>query len=170
MTVDGEAPAGDVLLRRARGGDVGAREALARAWLPVVYGVAVSVLRRATDAEDAVQETFLRAFGALGTLRDEGRFGPWLLAIARNAARDLARRSRTTSLATDPEARASADVDGDLAAWSHLPEDERLVTWLKVSEGKTFRDIADLLATSKSAVDRTWRRALERLRKEAQRC
>jgi RNA polymerase sigma-70 factor (ECF subfamily) len=157
------------LVRDAQRGDAEARERVARAWLPSVYAVAVAVLRRAADAEDAVQDAFLRAFASLGTLRDPSRFGPWLLAIARNAARDHARRRPATALAEEPAAPAPLG-DASAEAWARLPEDERLVTWLKVADGRTFRDIAVLLDTSKSAVDRTWRRALERLRKEAQRC
>jgi RNA polymerase sigma factor (sigma-70 family) len=170
VAVERDRVAEDALVRRAQGGDADAREAVARAWLPVVYGVAVAVLRRAADAEDAAQEAFLRAFASLRSLRDPARFGPWILSIARNAARDHLRKRPSTSLETDPAARALPASDESAEAWQRLPEDERLVTWLKVSEGKTFREIAHLLATSKSAVDRTWRRALERLRKESQRC
>jgi RNA polymerase sigma-70 factor (ECF subfamily) len=157
-------------VRRAQAGDAEARESVAREWLPVVYAAAVAVLRRAAEAEDAAQDAFLRAFRSLGSLRDPARFGPWLLSIARNAARDRLRRRPSRSLPAEPAAPPSAPGDDSVEAWRRLPEDERLVTWLKVSEGRTFREIADLLATSKSAVDRTWRRALGHLRKETQRC
>jgi RNA polymerase sigma-70 factor (ECF subfamily) len=174
--MDAETRDPGILVRHAQGGDVAAREALARAWLPSAYGAALAALGRAADAEDAAQEAFLRAFSALGTLKDPSRFGPWLLAIVRNAARDLQRRKAVTPrtegvLAGDPPSRLAASVPDERAeAWRRLPEDERLVTWLKASEGITFREIADLLGTSKSAVNRTWRRALARLRTEATRC
>jgi RNA polymerase sigma-70 factor (ECF subfamily) len=161
-------------VRRARGGDARAREDLARAWWPAVYGVALSVLGRAPDAEDATQEAFLRAFAALPSLRDGARFGPWILAIARNAARDQQRRPAHHGLPADAASPGAAGpdgpADGALAAWRRLPEEERLVLWLRASEGLTFRQIAELLSTSKSAVDRTWRRALSRLSRETTRC
>ncbi len=68
------------------------------------------------------------------------------------------------------EAPESIDDDRVVPAWRRLPEDERLVVWLKVVDGMTIRDLADLLDTSKSSVDRTLRRGLARLEKEVTRC
>jgi RNA polymerase sigma-70 factor (ECF subfamily) len=161
-------PAEQVLL--AAGGDRAAREALARRWLPAAYGAALAVLGRAADAEDATQEAFLRAFASLGTLRDPGAFGPWLVRIARNAALDRRKRPRERPL---PELAAPAhdeSAEDAVAAWRRLPEEERLVAWWRIAEGMPFREIATLLGTSKSAVDRTFRRALERMRREVTRC
>ena len=165
----------EALIRQAQRGDAASREALARAWLPPVYGVALGITGRAPDAEDVTQETFIRAFGALSTLRRPSRFGPWIVQIARNVARDQHRRARPVDLG-DADAALAARPEGlgsdeaTVHAWRRLPEDERLVVWLKVVDGMTIRAIAELLDRSKSAVDRSLRRALESMRRELSRC
>ena len=149
-------------------------EDLARRWWRPVYGVALSLTGRAADAEDLTQEAFLRAFRALRTLRRADRVGPWLVKIVKNAARDRARRKRPRTLADAAERLPAGDdpefEEATVEAWRRLPEDERLVVWLKVVDGLTIRALADLLGTSKSSVDRTLRKGLARLRKEVARC
>jgi len=166
----------EALVRRAQGGDLASREALARLWLTRVHAAALAHTGRAADADDVTQEAFLRAFRALPALKDAGRFGPWLLKIVRNAARDRHRRTRPAAPLGDaadalPDGKARVSRGGEaLRAWRALPEDERLVTWLKVMEGYRFDDIAELLGTSRSAAFRTFGKGLARLRREMSRC
>ena len=98
---------------------------------------------------------------------EEAALGPWLLTVVKNAWIDRLRRSGRERPLDAPE-RVEATLEDDApdvtTAWSRLPEDERLVGWLKLVVGMTFRDIADVLGTSKSAVARTWARMLARMR------
>ena len=159
-------------VRQAQAGDPAGREALARRWLPVVHGAALAWTRDAAQAEDLAQEAFLKAFSRLDRLKDPARIGPWLLQIARNALRDGIRRRRARpadALLDEPAAEAPSREPGEspvIAAWRQLPETERLVFWLRSMQGISFREIAELLDRSKSAVDRSYRRALARLREE----
>lgn len=164
-------------VRDAQAGDAASREALARAWWPRLYAAALAITGRAADAEDLTQEAFHRAFRRLGSLRDPRRFGPWILQIVRNAARDARRRSqREAPLGdADRELRAGAPEgavgeSGTVAAWRALPQDQRLVCWLKVVDGLPLREIGELLGCSKSTVYRTYRRGLARLRRDVARC
>lgn len=173
---------------RAQEGDDRAREALARAWLPRVYGMALSVTRLREDAEEVTQEAFVRAFARLGGLRRAERFGPWLLAITRRLALDhlrAHRRQRTHVLAAStarvgPASVGAAgvtsgpdgfDSDGEAvrAAWAGLPDGQRVIVWWSVNDGATVRDIATWLGCSKSRVDRLRRRGLDAMRKELER-
>lgn len=152
-----------------------APEDLARRWWRTVYGVALSLTGRAADAEDLTQEAFLRAFRSLRSLRDPQRAGPWLVAIVRNAARDRLRQTRPAPLGDSSERLAddapeAIDDDAVVPAWRRLPDEERLVVWLKIVDGMTIREVAHLVGTSKSAADRTLRRGLARLAKEVTRC
>ena len=147
------------------------REAWARAWLPRVYGVALALTRRPADAEDLAQEALVKALREPEAHRSAATFGPWIVRVIRNAWIDRSRRAgRQRPLAAPDEvpARHTAGA-GSVVAWGALPEDERLVCWLKISVGSTLREIAELLGTSKSAVDRTFRKGLDRLRKELSR-
>src|SRR5271156_4343062 len=57
-----------------------------------VYAMALSFLRNEADAEDATQETFLKAFRNLASFRGDAKFGTWLVSIALNEARSRIRR------------------------------------------------------------------------------
>ena len=59
-------------------------EADAMQYASQLYSAALRMTRNPADAEDVVQETFLRALQSLDTLRERGKFGSWLVAIARN--------------------------------------------------------------------------------------
>jgi len=132
--------------------------------------MALALTRDSSAAEDLGQEVFVRALKAPN--RPEGEaLGAWLYRIARNAWIDGV-RARGRGARGAPVERAIEPVEprvGEppvLAAWKGLPEDARLVVWLRLMVDVPFREIALLLDTSKSAVDRTFRRALERLRQE----
>src|SRR5688572_19180846 len=58
------------------------------------YAIARAIVYVHEDAEDAVQEAFLRAFQALGKFRPEEPFGAWLSRIVANAALDITRRKK----------------------------------------------------------------------------
>jgi RNA polymerase sigma-70 factor (ECF subfamily) len=122
------------------------------------------------DAEDVVQEAFVRAFRSLARLKDPARFGPWLLVITRNRALSrLARRRAGTELAqelskeveatSDPEAQplegsASAEVELVRRVIAELPEgQEKETVRLFYLEGElSAREIADRLGVGKSAI------------------
>ncbi|QKW10060.1 sigma-70 family RNA polymerase sigma factor [Streptomyces sp. NA04227] len=75
------------LVRAAQTGDVRAQDELVSAYLPLLYNVVGRALHGHADVDDVVQETMLRALGALGSLRDPASFRSWLLAIAMNEMR-----------------------------------------------------------------------------------
>jgi RNA polymerase sigma-70 factor, ECF subfamily len=89
------------LVARARRGDVAAYGRLVEATERMVFAVALRVLRDEAQAEDAAQETFLRAFRRIGDLEDDGAFLTWLRRIAATVAMNLRRARRTTFLRLD---------------------------------------------------------------------
>ncbi len=80
------------LVERANRGDHQAYAELVRRYSAIAHRTA-SLIVGPADAEDAVQEAFVRAFYALGRFRQGSPFKPWLLAIVVNAARNKARSS-----------------------------------------------------------------------------
>ncbi|MFM2092726.1 MAG: hypothetical protein RLZZ127_3215, partial [Planctomycetota bacterium] len=139
-------------------------EALVAAWLARVRSVARAQLGERPEADDAVQEAFVLAWRRLGQLADPVAFGPWLLAIARNAAMGQGRRlarDRTVALTgPDPESRRDGDgPDLGLArALARLSPDQREIIRLKYECGLGYAEIAETLGLGLAAVEkRLWR-------------
>ena len=116
-----EASTDSELLDAIRGGDLRALEILMRRHNRTLYRTARAILRDDAEAEDAVQEAYLRAYRALDSFRGESKLSTWLVRIAANEA--LMRRRRN--------ARSAEVIPVDPAA---DPEDEAF---------DTMSDIAD---------------------------
>src|SRR5687767_4165594 len=80
------------LLSRARTGDREATDALIRRYLRDVYELTARILGDRDLAEDAAQDAFVNAVGALHKFRGDASFRTWLLRIALNSARSIQRR------------------------------------------------------------------------------
>jgi hypothetical protein len=110
------------LVGLATRGDVRAYEELVERHRDIAVRTAFLVARDATDAEDAVQEAFVKAYAALHRFRQGAPFRPWILRIVANEARNRARSARRRAgLAL----RAAADRPVEEAAasgpWSGCP-------------------------------------------------
>ena len=160
----------DDLVLGVRGGDGEAFAELVERHKRQVHGLAYRMLGNAVDAEDAAQETFVRAYTRLGTYQPDGRFGAWLLAIAAHRCIDIlrarGRRVPTVALGKVPESdRFISPVDGpeeqalrwavrdEVQGWlAALPPRYRLVLTLRYFHDLTYREIADTLAEPVSTV------------------
>jgi RNA polymerase sigma-70 factor (ECF subfamily) len=153
------------LLARARGGDMRAFESLYRALAPSVYGLCLRLARNAAEAQDCVQETFVRAWQRLDEFRGDSRFATWLHRIAVNEVlgrhRHRAVEQRHLS-AVDPSRRHALDDSATLQdleeAIRRLPERAREVFVLAAVYGYTHEEVASMLrltvGTSKSQLHR----------------
>ena len=101
---------GGTLVARARAGDASAFRALFEREAPPVRRFLRDLLRDAEAADEATQETFVRAHRSLSVLRDEEKVLPWLLGIARNVFHEELRRRRHRVL---PAASELARGDDD---------------------------------------------------------
>jgi RNA polymerase sigma-70 factor (ECF subfamily) len=79
-------------------GDLGAFEQLVSRYQTMVHGLAMSILRKPEDAEEATQDAFLKLFRARDSFDHSRSLEPWLLRIAGNACRDKLRRRRAAEL------------------------------------------------------------------------
>jgi RNA polymerase sigma-70 factor, ECF subfamily len=105
------------LVRRAQTGELAAYSLLVEATQAMVTGVALGVLRDHALAEDAAQETYLRAFRALGDLDEPAAFPGWLRRIAMTTALNLRRARRRTFLQLE-EADDLPVLDETETVWS----------------------------------------------------
>jgi RNA polymerase sigma factor, sigma-70 family len=142
------------LVARAKAGDREGFSGLVRIHQRRAYMVARSVVMTHEDAEDAVQEGFMRAYQALDRFEAGQSFGAWLNRIVANAALDLSRRRkvRAADELSDSFASAFRDPaeDSELrerlqSALATLPERARTVLVLHDIEGFTHAEIGELL-------------------------
>ena len=111
------------LVARSISGDAESFNQLVLRWERPIYALAYRTIGREEDARDVCQETFLRAYRALGGFRGQAKFSSWLYRIALNLCRDWMRRERRTPVVQPPE-----DVDLlDLAAAAEPSEDRKSV-------------------------------------------
>jgi RNA polymerase sigma-70 factor, ECF subfamily len=145
------------LVRGALRGDSGAFTGLVRAYLRPAYSVALSVVRRPTDAEDVAQDAFMKAFASLDTCREPEHFAAWLFQIVRNRARNLLDSRRLRDVAADegkvldfasPSPESAGMREALLAALSDLDEEKREVVLLHDLENWTHAEIAQALHIS----------------------
>ena len=94
---------------RAMAGDQQAFEALIARFARIVYAQSFAIVHDREEAEDLVQETFVKAYTYRVSLADPERFPQWLLAIARNLARDRLRRRRPVHHDDGETLRQTAD-------------------------------------------------------------
>jgi RNA polymerase sigma-70 factor, ECF subfamily len=164
------------LVRAARKGELAAFDLLVERYQRQATAVAFRLLNNLDDAMETVQDAFLNAYGKIGSLSDESRFGPWLLRIVSNLSLNR-RRSRmlrrTASLETvegeaedrselnlpdaaavDPQEAASAqDVQRLIdQAMDELPEMQRQALVLFSIEKMPQKEVADILGCSVEAV------------------
>ena len=139
-----------------------------------LYRYLVTLLSDAEDAEDALQEVFLGMLRRSGgdNVADVRAYlfraarNQALMALRRRRKRDKERAAAAISW-VDPDAcehdRRGAAIDIDRAV-RELPVEQREAILLKVSEGLTFREIAEVLGVPHATAASRYRRALERLR------
>lgn len=153
---DGKTTAPSDLLARARKGDADAFWSLVEPLQRLVYSVAWGVLRDQDRAEDATQETMMRAWTTLDSLQTPGKLSGWLYTMARNVAYENIRQSeKQNKLArTAPEEHRPA-VPEQMAqeeqfqllelALGQLPEQHRTVIAMKYMQDASCQEIADAL-------------------------
>src|ERR1044072_8372966 len=91
------------LVARSIGGGLDSFNQLVLRWELPIYALAYRVIGREEDARDVCQETFLRAFRALGGFKGQAKFSSWLYRITLNLCRDWIRRERRTPVSQAPE-------------------------------------------------------------------
>ena len=158
--------------------DLRAFDELVRRTESRVRSVALAILRDRSEAEDAAQEAYLRAFRRASSYRGEGAVGAWLCRIAVRAAHDALRRAgrqrrllEVAQPAGDLDGETgSADPEGDLgrraeveSALRTLPEDEREALVLKEVAGMTYREISESCGVPLGTVQSRIHRARQRL-------
>jgi RNA polymerase sigma-70 factor (ECF subfamily) len=121
-----DAPTDHVLIARCQRGELDAYEFLVNRYRQRVHGLVYSMVRNETDATDLCQETFVKAWQAIGRFKGQSSFYTWLYRIASNLCVDLARqRARRPTTPFEETVDPEADVNLTVAPSNQpLPTDE----------------------------------------------
>ncbi len=167
-----------IMVTAALAGDDEAFETVIRTYSRRVYGVAYAIVQDIAEAEDIVQDTFLKAHHQRGKLREPEKFPAWLLSVARNAARDRLRRRRPQAgedvfdtlpdhtTITPGSALEQEEREARLRrALASLPEEHRTALTLRYLDGLDYRAIESAMGLSNGALRGILGRALGTLRR-----
>jgi RNA polymerase sigma-70 factor, ECF subfamily len=171
-----EPPTDAALAAAYRGGDERAATELVRRHGAAVGRFLYSSGAPPADLDDLVQDTFFRAFRALGTWRGDASMRSWLFTIAGNLLRDDFRKRKGRQMLSleDRDLADRADPFADLAAaeaeqrvrdgLARLPRLQREVFLLRVQEGGDYAEIAAALGTTPGAARVHYHHAVKRLK------
>ncbi len=158
-----DAAVDQTLIERWRGGDERAATAIVERHAPALARFALSLGVR-DDINELVQDTFVRAFGALDSFRADSALRTWLFTIERRLVLDRRRAARRQpelvevmpeDAATGFHALDALEADETAAqvrqAMARLSPMQRDVFTLRVQEGRAYKDIAEILGTTEGA-------------------
>lgn len=167
----------DRCLARMAHGDTGALGRLYELTSEAVYGYALSLTKNSHDAEDVMQETFVRAHLGAGQYRSEGKPTAWLLRIARNLALMKIREGKK-SVTMSPEDWmeefadrpdfTSEDAVTLTQLMDTLSDEEREIVTLHALTGFKHREIAEMMDLALPTVLSKYHRALKKLKSTLQ--
>src|SRR3982074_2642162 len=131
------------LVRRAKRGDDSAFEELVRRYDRNVFRIAQHITQNREDAEDVVQEAFLKAYGNLAQFQEQSEFYTWLVRIAVNEAlMKLRRRRPERTVSLDEEIKTEDDsLPRESADWSPNPEQIYTQSELREILSKTIQGL-----------------------------
>ena len=171
------------LIDALRAGDENGYRRLYELCYEPIYVLSYSILQNDTDAQDAVQRTFIQVFRKLSTLKNDAGFVKWMLKIAKNEALMILRSSRPAELYDEEcdsqfdsgqdelmlpevalERRDTADRLRGMIA--RLPYEQRLTLTLHYDQGLKVSEIAQIMDCGESTVKSRLRYARLKIRKE----
>lgn len=167
------------LVRKCLDGEDAAFEELVRRYQNMVLGVCYTVTRRPDAVADLAQDAFLRAYESLPKLREPEKFKNWLYGVARRTCiywlRGLEAPTAPIEEVPDnffviPLARTADEISESeelqqlvMETLDGLPEDEREILVLRYLEDNSYKDMAEILGITISAVEARLRKARARL-------
>ena len=190
--VTGDTGAELALVQAARSGDISAFEQLVKKYDRNVFRIAQHITQNREDAEDVVQEAFLKAYSNLGNFQGQSKFYTWLVRIAVNEAlMKLRKRKTDKTVSMDEEVETEeGSMPREFADWSPnpeqlfgqselgdilqktiqgLPSSFRTVFVLRDVEGLSTEETAEMLGLSVPAVKSRLLRARLQLRERLSR-
>lgn len=152
----------DILVAKCKKNDSKAQYQLFQLYAKQMFNVAFRICGNTFEAEDAVQEAFIKAFKSMSSFKGNATFGAWLKRIVVNQSISELRKQKQIFLSIDeyeePQLRVEDEVEIEEAfpmekvrnAIESLPEGARVVFTLKAIEEYKFKEISEMLDLSVS--------------------
>lgn len=164
-----------LIIHAARAGDVRAFATLVDMYYARCLRFALHMLASRADAEEAVQDTFVRVYRALPTYREQDSFEPWLFRILGNRCRTAGAKERRHAEFIEygdlPERAAAVRHDSEIAwreeidlALRMLPEEQREAFLMRHVEEMSYEDMSLATGAGLSALKMRVKRACDALR------
>ncbi|TKJ43945.1 RNA polymerase subunit sigma-70 [candidate division TA06 bacterium B3_TA06] len=165
------------VIERVKKGKADLFEILVRRYEGKLFALAWRMLHNRADADDAVQEAFVKAYRSLKRFRGEARFSTWLYRIALNHILNRLRRGsrmreadldleRMPSILTPSYATRQKELEVAVArATDQLPPRQRAIFHMRYEEEHSHAEIAEILGISEGAVKASYHHAVTKLRK-----
>jgi len=176
-----------IIVGKALNGDQEAYTLLLKKYRGAIYSLVFKMIKNKEEAEDLVQETFIKAFAALSSFNDEYAFSTWLFKIASNNCIDFLRKKRLQTLSID---KPTQSKDGQMPkeypdpiinpemqlieteksciidiAIDSLPKKYRIAIIMRHKEEKSYEEISEALDIPLGTVKARIFRAREKLKK-----
>ena len=180
-----------LLVAAAKGGDAAAFEELVNRYERKIFRLTMNITRNREDAEDAMQDAFIKAYSHLDKFHEDSRFYTWLVRIAANEALMRLRKRRPNQISLDEPIETDDDfIPQQIEDWGPSPEqrfaqtemrdilrgvieeltpDFRIVFVLRDVEGLSTEETAEAVGISEAAVKSRLLRARLKLRQKLDR-
>jgi len=177
-----------LLVAAAKAGDAAAFEELVNRYERKIFRLTMNITRNHEDAEDAMQDAFMKAYSHLDRFQEDSRFYTWLVRIAANEALMRLRKRRPNQFSLDEPIESEDDfIRQQIEDWGpnpeqrfaqtemrdilrgvieELPPDFRIVFLLRDVEGLSTQDTAEAVGISEAAVKSRLLRARLKLRQK----
>lgn len=153
-------------------GDTEALELLFKQTKSVVYGFALSIVKHHENAEDVLQDTYVKLFQGAKTYNPQGKPMAWIMTITKNTALMKLRRQNEVAFPENVEISSDENFSENSIdriilkmALSYLSLEEREIVVLHAISGLKHRELSEVLGLPLPTVLSKYRRALAKLRK-----
>jgi RNA polymerase sigma-70 factor (ECF subfamily) len=166
------------LIQACKDGKLSAQEELYRRYVRAMLNTSYRILNNREDAEDAVQEAFVKAFRNIHSYRGDASFGSWLKRIVVNQSLNILKKRKQDAVAWDEKTqleweKSNDSVEGEMPytadeayeALHQLSDGYRTIFSLYLLEGYDHKEIAEILGISVSTSISQYNRAKKRLQK-----
>lgn len=126
---------------------------------------------RHEDADDVLQNTFLKAWQARDSFRGDAKIGSWLFRIATNEALNFIEKNKITSDGEMPDVASDPYFDGDETerqlqrAVTALPPKQKQVFLMKYFQEMKYEEMSEILGTSVGSLKASYHMAVEKIQK-----